>query len=529
LSKNNFTNKFVNFDNPYALITFYDEHLLDEAYHLYPWQIEILEHFSSEVPSDDMLRMVVLAANGSGKSQFVLAPCVAWMAVSFDTSLSYVTSSSASQLDTQTERFIDSLANKMNALHKADTNDEDIWKVIKRHKEFLITGSHIDLFATDEPKKAEGKHPLVPGGEFGIFLDEGKSIEEDIYDAIDRCTGATRRLDVSSAGGCNGHLYDIYSKDELNWWKRKIIYSDCPHIKQKEVEQAILKHGLHDPLVRSMFFSEFTSVSDKVVIMRELLDSCAKLVGNRRVPIGPHAGLDLSAGGDEVVFSVWSDNIQVGQETCVHRDTSLAVREIIDWFGKYSWTGLKDNNVNADDGGVGRAILDNLREKGYNFNRILNQGRAFDHKRYANRGTELYWNMKLLVENNIPKFIEDRVLKSQLSNRYYRHQSLTNKIILEKKEEARGKGHPSPDRADGAVLAWANIDIDGIINNRLEVPKAAPKVPRYTAQELEDIYYEDSYSMGGISLLRQTRPREKRMGFSMDSLLKSRGLETKKL
>jgi hypothetical protein len=278
-----------------------------------------------------------------------------------------------------------------------------------------------------------------------------------------------------------------------------------------------------------MFFSEFTSVSDKVVIMKETLDACSKIVSTRKIPIGPHAGLDLSAGGDEVVFSVWLDNVQVGQETFVSRETEISVREIIDWMGKYAWTGLKDSDVCADDGGVGRGILGHLRDKGYNFNLILFNSRAREHKRYAMRGAELWWNFKVLLEHHVVKLLPDRVLQSQLSNRYYRHQALTNRIVLEKKEEAKAKGHPSPDRADAAVLAWAIMDVDGIITNKIEEKPAAPKVPRYTAQELEDIYYEDSYSLNGISLLRQTRPRDKRMGFSMDSLLKSRGLETKKL
>lgn len=525
---NNFTQRFPNFKSPYELIVFYDEQLLNEKYRLYPWQIEILEQFSDSVPVDDMIRMCVLAANGSGKSQFILAPCILWMCVSFDNSLSYVTSSSASQLDTQTERFIDHMADKMNVEHKVDTGDSDIWKIIKRHKEFLVTESHIDLFATDEPKKAEGKHPLVPGGEFGVFLDEGKSIDEDIYDAIDRCTGATRRLDVSSAGGCTGHLYNICTNTELNWWIKKITAWDCPHIKKKEIEQAILKHGLHDPLVRSMFFSEFTSILDKVVILKETLEMCSKIVGDNKVLFGPHAGLDLSAGGDEYVFSVWNGTVQVGQETGVNRDTSIEVRDIIDWMGKYKSYGLQDIHVNADDGGVGRAVLDNLREKGYNFNRILNQQRAFDSKRYANRGTELYWNFKLLVENNIVQLFNERILNSQLSNRYYRHQSLTNRIILESKEEARKKGHPSPDRADACVLAWANVDIESLINGRMNVEKK-PVTPRYTLNELENIFFEDSYNLGEVSLFRKTRTRDGVVNHSVDSLMKSRGVSMKSL
>ena len=464
------------FDNPFELLVYYDQNFLDEIHRLYPWQIEILKTFSADRPLDEMIRMAIIAANGSGKSQFILAPCSVWLNVAFENALSYVTSSSASQLDTQTERFIDSFTAKMDKFHY-ETSGVKVWDNIKRKKRFLPNESFIDLFATDEPKRAEGKHPLVPGAEFGIFVDEGKSIASDIYGAIDRCTGATRRLDISSAGGCHGHFYEVCTKPELGWWTRKITYSDCPHISQGEFNQQVKKHGIHDPLVRSIFFSEFTDIEDAIVMRRETVEYC--MDGKRKLePImftERRAGLDLSGGGDEMVLSIWEGNLMLGQETARFKDVGMGVAEIIHWVGKWK---IEHNNVWVEFDGFNRGIVAMLDDKGYSFNRVLSGGKAIDSKRYANRITELWFNFKRYVEEGYVSIMPDLQLKSQLCNRYYRRQSGSDRIILERKEEARKKGHPSPDRADALVFAWAGCPTIEDFQEQ-HIAKNKPKEPKY--------------------------------------------------
>lgn len=505
---NKFTDKFIVFETPVELLVFYDPNFLNDIFKLYPWQVEILNRFSGNIPLEDMLRMAVIAANGSGKSQFVLAPAICWMAVAFEESLSYVTSSSASQLDTQTERFIDYMAGKMNARHYNELGGKDIWKIIKRHKEFYPNKSFIDLFATDEPKKAEGKHPLVPNGEFAIFIDEGKSIDPEIYGAIDRCTGATRRLDVSSAGASHGHFYDVCTNPELGWWTRQVTYKDCPHIKEHEFQQAVKKYGLNDPLVRSIFFSEFSSVDESIIMRRDTIEQCIRKF-NKPIMFTPRrAGIDLAGGGDETVMSIWEGNIMIFQEVSRFKDTDQGVQEIIHWQQKWK---LEDKNIYIEYDGFNKGIVDNLRGRGKHYNKILSGGKAYNADRYSNRITELWFEFKRYVEEGLVKILNDSVLKTQLSNRYYRRQALTDKLILERKEEAKKKGHPSPDRADACVFAWAacpTIDqfektylTEAILDNRIIGE-------RYTKEQMDE-FIEDhmTYSDNPQSIFKPKNGR----------------------
>lgn len=495
--QNNFTKKFpIIFNHPVELLYFYDPAFRDGEQNLYPWQAQELVDFSRHREIGRLNQNAVVAANGSGKSQFILAPCIAWLAMSFDDSLAYVTSASAAQLDTQTERFLDYLIDRVNVTHKEDLGTE-VFERVKRKKRFLPTNSYVDLLATDEAGRAEGKHPLRPNAEFGVFIDEGKSIQSFIYEALARCTNWTRKLYVSSPGGHSGEFYQVCTTPELGWNVRKVTYKDCPHIREEEVKNAILKHGINDPLVRSMYFAEFTADDSTIVISKQMLDNCIRYFTSEKKDGYNRAGLDLAAGGDENVISIWNGNVMIEQRAFRSYDTNITVRNVIDICNEFE---IKAKYVWADDGGVGRGILDNFADKGWNFNRVIFGGTAFDKTRYLNRGTELWFNFKQFVENNSMRILPDSMLKSQLSNRYYRLNN-NSKIMLEPKAEAKLKGHPSPDRADAAVLAWADrVFEDELIKDRKVVPVERKKTPEEVIDEIDKITY------GEIKKKEQKKP-----------------------
>lgn len=498
------------FKDPFELLAFYDDDIRLGRARLYPWQVECLKQFARRRSSiEDIIKLALVANNGSGKSKYILAPCAVWLAVNFAESLTIVTSSSAEQLDKQTERYIDMLADKMDTMHKGEFGGVRMWDNVKRAKRFLPHKSFIDLFATDEPKRAEGRHPLVIDGEFAIIVDEGKSVADDIYGAMMRCKGYTRRLDASSSGNTSGYFYDSVTKPELGWWTKTVTVFDCPHIAKAEIADNIARYGLWHPLVRSSLFSEFTSAEGKVVITKEAIDNAAnvwKVAENHALntgmpnPLilhfGEHSGLDLSAGGDEIVLSIWDGTVQRAQETAVFRNTVLGTQEIIHWIQKHR---LDATKIWADDGGIGRGIIDNLHAAGYLVNRVLNQWRAMDKTRYANHGTESWFSFKRFVEEAQLKLLPDKKLESQLINRYYKIRQTTNQIILESKEEARANGHPSPDRADAAVLAWTNfpfpLNLEALLNKN---KTALEKDEVVNEQRLMELYVIARRSLLGV-------------------------------
>ena len=159
--------------------------LMHENVRFHKWQSDISYKLGHSKPTQhNPFKLCLTACNGSGKDAFVIAPFVVWFMLTRIDGLVVVTSSSGVQLTAQTETYISRLCHQFNAWI-----GRNVFKVIKRHIVCTETGSECRLFATDEPGKAEGYHPLVPGAEMAIVANEAKTIEDGIFQALSRCTG----------------------------------------------------------------------------------------------------------------------------------------------------------------------------------------------------------------------------------------------------------------------------------------------------------------------------------------------------
>lgn len=442
--------------DPVYMMSLYNERIRTGREKLHPWQVEVLMRFA--LPPDQfdyenqVNRLNVVAANGSGKSAKCVAPAAVWQAMAYPDSIGVITSASGGQLDRQTGAAIRHVCEQVNRLH-----GREYWTL--KYREYTYRpdpasehSSKIYLYATDEAGKAEGYHPLVSGGRFAYFVDEAKSVTDEIFQAVERCNGKSHWMNVSSPGTPLGFFYNAFCSSR--WWNKKVTVYDCPHIKKDEVESAIEQFGESSPLFRSAYLAEFTSVNESVVIPFE------RILRQYREPAGlindgvRRAGVDLSAGGDEQVVLVMDGNQQIGMEVFCLSDHRVITKKLVDIFRKWNLAG---ENINVDDGYTGRAVIDYLRDDGFQVVPVQFGGSAYNKVAYGNRGAEMWVNFERHLQ--YLRLFDDPVLRKQLASRYYKRSDTTGKIILESKREARANGHGSPDRADAAILATARIPI----------------------------------------------------------------------
>lgn len=468
--------------DPIFMMALYNERVRNGKLRLHGWQTEVLSQYARKDLdyTTQLNRMNLVAANGSGKSQMVVAPAGAWTAMAYENSRTVITSSSGKQLDGQTGRAVRHMCEQVNALSPGYKP----WDI--KYREYTYRPdpdrphiySTIEMFATDEPGKAEGYHPHVDNGIFSYIADEAKSIADPIWQAIERCNGKSHWLNVSSPGQPQGRFYEFATSPR--WWTRRVTAYECPHIKQEEIEGAKEAYGEHSAFFRSAYLAEFTSINESVVIRYEHI--------NRQYIAPPEwqddgiirAGVDLSAGGDENVVSVWRGNKQIGLEIFRVEDTRVTVNLLVAIFRKY---GLKGENISIDDGYIGRAIIHSLRDHNYFVHSVNFGSRAANNIAYGNRGTELWFNF----ERHLPHLIllNDPVLRKQLPSRYYKTSDTSGKILLESKREAKANGHNSPDRADATVLAFANVPIGYFNTGSIQI--AREKIPGTIEYGLEAI------------------------------------------
>jgi len=470
----------IEFEDAIDLLLFADDDLLENHYSLYKWQMEILKDFCrDEWTNNHPYQSVVRAANGSGKDKYIIAPCCLWLATRFPNTVCVVTSSSGTQLDRQTDRYIRQLAQSLNK-----KLGFELVKINYRHYEIIFPqpdggtqSSFIELFVTDEAGRAEGFHPITYNSKLAIFTSEAKSVPEEIFSALARCTGFTHRVDVSSPGLPMGHFFNRCTSG--NWKKYHITAFDCPHISPEYIEQCRVDYGGESSaLYKSMILAEFGTTDEMVVIPYHLVYRASF---KSSVPWFHEefntGGVDLAAGGDENVLTVRNGNKVIAVVGFKEEDTNKTVFKLEKLFKQYELdkSGCK---IFGDAGGLGKPILDRLKapiEEGgrgwSNIRYVLNNGESQDKRAYYNRGTEMWFKFGRLLEKNEIILCNDEILRRQLSTRYYK-QTEQSKLLLESKLQAKAKGHPSPDRADSCILAFSGY------KSKLEDPKVTtPPVP----------------------------------------------------
>lgn len=454
------------FKDPVELLYLLDDDIQQGRISLHPWQIQFMLDFAQEYWNQEKpFQSLVRAANGSGKDKYVIAPCAIWLCMKFIQARCVITSSSGVQLDNQTDTYINQLARECNK--KIAPN---IWKCNYRYYECLPTGSPMLLFATDEPGKAEGYHPLRFGAKLALFESEAKTVPDEIHNAQSRCTGYTHRCLVSTPGLPSGHFYDLDSTavdrkalksfDQLtasDYIRYHVTAYDCTHIPRSDIERGKrnLPGGETGAAFKSQYLAEFGTTDEMVVIPSIYIWKAvngAPIEGwvkeNRN-----KAGLDLSDGGDETVLTVRNGNKHLATIPFRFDNTQDTIEFLEQKFKEWDLN-YEDAYIYADCGGLGKPMLDQLRKKGWtNIRYVDNRHAAYEPRTYANRGAELWFHLRSLFEQQCIICIRDDKLIRQLSTRYYKITPKNTHQLLSK-IESRSRGYPSPDRGDSFTLAF---------------------------------------------------------------------------
>lgn len=114
--------------------------------------------------------------------------------------------------------------------------------------------------------------------------------------------------------------------------------------------------------------------------------------------------------------------------------------------------------IRVDGVGVGGGVVDQLAEQGWPVIDMQAGSRAMDSERFVNARAEWYWGLRERFEQgDIDIDPDDDDLAAQLGALKYKYTS-RGQVQIESKDEMRKRGLPSPDRADGLMLAYGHVD-----------------------------------------------------------------------
>ena len=401
---------------------------------LYDWQARVLEVIDYG-STKERLKVALVAPNGSGKTERIVALSTLNWINRYPRGRVIVTTADSKQLDSQLVPALCSHRGKFPAW-------EFLHRLVRKPQ-----GGFVLQFCTDEAARAEGHHAR-PDSPVLIIVDEAKSVEQAIFEAIDRCSYTVLLL-ISSPGLKQGRFYDCFTKFRGDYVTFEIGLRDCPHVSEERIRDVVATYGEDKPFTRSTLYGEFmdydesTSFAVDYARLRHLIENPP----NARLVNEAVAFCDFAGGGAENVIAIRRGNKLERLIAWRDRDSVAAVGRFVLEFRKY---GLSAAQVWGDNGGGGQMMIDMLGSMGWGINRFSFGEPAIRDDVYVSRGAEVWYGFGLLVNRSEMVLMDDPVLVSQLTTRKATYDSRA-RMGLETKEEMRKRGLVSPDRADAVV------------------------------------------------------------------------------
>lgn len=313
--------------------------------------------------------------------------------------------------------------------------------------------------STADAGKFEGQHEGADGKDLMIIADEGKTIRDPIYTAIDRCR-TTRMLLASSAGYAQGEFYRSQTVRRSFYQCYKQTAYECPHITPERIEQMRLKWGEEHPLFKSAMKAEFMPFVEGAVVnlasLDELLADPPVFVPGERKAFCDFAWSE-SGTGDESVLALRNGN-RITIE-CSFRAKGLHAT-CARFVTEFQRLGLKSWEIEGDADGDGATIIKQLRGMGWAIGSAHNGGEPRWNEHYANLASEMWCDGARDIINRKWILPDDGELYGQMLDRKIVPNNrgklcIESKIAMKDPNREGGAVSCSPDRADAVFGAMA--------------------------------------------------------------------------
>lgn len=319
-------------------------------------------------------------------------------------------------------------------------------------------GAKLRLFGADNPDAMRGLYFD------GVVFDEVADMRPQTWGEIVRPAMADRKgwsLFIGTPKGVNlfHELYELGLKQPGDdgylpgWHSAMYTINDTlaglPHLDQEEI--ALSKGTMSDAQFRQEFLCDFQAACDNVLIPIDLVsDAMGKFILESDFRAAPRIlGVDVARFGDDRSCIVKRQGLasfdpQVFRGMDNMQLAAHVARTIDDW---------KPDAVFVD-GGRGEGVIDRLRQLGYdNIIEVPFGGRPDDMAHYSNKRTEMWDRVLqwLKAGGCLPK---SKDLQRDLVTPTFKFDA-ANRMVLEKKEDMKDRGMPSPDVGDGLALTFA--------------------------------------------------------------------------
>jgi phage terminase large subunit len=288
-------------------------------------------------------------------------------------------------------------------------------------------------------------------------VDEGSGVADNIFETIDGAL-TTANAQMVMAGNPtqrSGYFYDAFHKHGSAWHKIHVNSENSPRVTKAYCEGMAKKWGRDTDIYRVRVLGDFPEAESDAFISLSLVEAAIlryELNKEKELDGIIEAGIDVARyGDDETVFCIRQGYRVVALEPY----RGWAITKTAGYAVNLSHS-YKPMVIRVDDTGVGGGVTDILKEaKLWQFTSVLdcNFGGEGDEN-YANATGVLWGHIRKMLQDGHLELPDDDDLVGELTTRKYSINS-KGKIALERKEDLKKRGLPSPGRADALSLAFS--------------------------------------------------------------------------
>jgi len=230
-------------------------------------------------------------------------------------------------------------------------------------------------------------------------------------------------------------------------------FSDNPWFPAELEGERLLDETGDEARYRNIWLGDYEDQSDRQLISAKLVERAAttKVETTRQDEL--IMAVDVARYGDDetvICYRRGRDAYSLPWVFMTKLDTMEVAARVAFHFDNH-----KPNALFVDETGVGAGVVDRLKQLGYPVTPVNFGSRpdGMTNAKVANKRAEMWVRLKEWL-NGVSAIPDDPHLAAQLTAVEYKHDA-NNAILLEKKEEMKRRGLPSPDRADALALTFA--------------------------------------------------------------------------
>ena len=319
-------------------------------------------------------------------------------------------------------------------------------------------------FSTNRPENLQGFH----SPNMMVVVTEAHGMRPAFEEALKRLN-PSKVLLVGNALSTSGEFYESHRALRSRYKRVKISAYDTPAFTGEPIEIYGLMNeediadreadtGRDHPLFMAGVLAEFPDAQDDSLTGRKAVDAAMAddapsgegaptAEEDERQPV--YIGVDVARFGyDKSALIARRGQRVIAMKAFVGMDTMR-----LSWEASSMARELGADAVFVDETGVGGGVVDRLRELGAPVYGVQFGGRAPHPVQFGNLRSEIFWELRRLLEERLIALPNDDALAGQLLTLRY-DVSSSGQVKLESKKAMRTKGLPSPDLADALAMAF---------------------------------------------------------------------------